>query len=75
MKIVNEDDRSVTVYVYREGYLYPFEVIKLAMYQGDKWSVGSSSCLPSDIDHAREYLEAMNAAFKVVDKIIKEKHI
>lgn len=72
MRILNEDDNTITVFAHREGnnYSQTDEVIKLSTYGGKKWSVGCSSCLPSNIDKAREYLKAINAAFEAMDKII-----
>lgn len=53
-----ENDNMVT------GYVDGMEVIRIAKYQGlNNWSVGSSSCLPSDINKAKKYLSVMQSAF------------
>ncbi|AYN83412.1 hypothetical protein ACV33P_15540 [Pseudomonas aeruginosa] len=35
------------------------------------WTVGSSSCLPSDINKGRAYVKAMSMAFDKLDEITK----
>ena len=74
MRVLNEGDDRITAFAHRKGsnHSSTTEVISLSTFGGDKWSVGCSSCLPSNIDDAREYLRAMNAAFDAMDKITKE---
>lgn len=67
MSVEIENDNMVI------GYLDGREVMKVGIYSRDKWSVGSSSCLSSDIETARTQLDLMNDVFATMDDLIREK--
>ncbi len=67
MNIVIENDNTITAYVSINGR--DVDIIHLAKYRDNEFSVGSSTCLPSNINKARVYLKAMNAAFEAMDDL------
>ena len=51
------------------GYVDDREIITLSNQIFGKWSTGSSTCLPSDIIMAAEYLECMRQAFATMESL------
>jgi len=47
------------------GYVNDREIITLSNQIFGKWHTGSSTCLPSDISEAAEYVECMKQAFEM----------
>ena len=47
------------------GYVNNREIITLSNQIFGKWHTGSSTCLPSDISEAAEYVECMKQAFEI----------
>ena len=65
MRIKNENDTKVTAYATRQRG-GETDVLTIAKYSRGEWSIGSSSCFPTNIDDARDQLAAMNAAFEEI---------
>ena len=61
IEVVKNYDGSVTRIV---GYFNNREIVTLSNQIFGKWHTGSSTCLPSDIAAAEEYVECMRQAFE-----------
>lgn len=49
------------------GFVNNKEVIVFGIYNGEDWSVGMSSCLPTDINLAKEHVDVARMCFDHID--------
>lgn len=61
---IDEEYKTIDI----SGFVGNQHVITLNARDGKKWTMAMSSCLPSDIDKARLYVECYEKAFKAMDE-------
>lgn len=54
------------------GYVGRYEVMSMNSRIQGEWMVGSSSCLPTNLNRARLYLECMRRVFEKVDQLCEK---
>jgi len=52
-----------------EGFVDDYQVLKVNTVISDKWHTATSTCLPSDIEKAAEYVECMKQVFDTMANI------
>lgn len=61
------DDEAKTAII--DGYVSGDKIIAMGNNCGNRWSIAMSTCLPSDIEKARLYVECLSKAFEEMEKI------
>lgn len=56
--------RPIGLHTEVEGYVGTHEVMSMSSRPGGAWMVGSSSCLPADVERAALYVECMRRVFE-----------
>ncbi len=56
--------RHIGIYTEVQGYVGTHEIMSMSSRPGGAWMVGSSSCLPADVQRAALYVECMRRVFE-----------